>query len=60
MSWKINITPREGWVSASVENDEGDVLGESTAPVVEGATFDTPGAVIRAAVEEAIAKRAAA
>lgn len=47
-----------GWVTATVEDFEGMILGNVTAPVVEGATFDTQGAVIRAAVEKAICKLA--
>ena len=44
----------DGWVSAAVEDWDGNRLGEDTAPVVEGATFDARTAVIRSAVEEAL------
>lgn len=44
------------WISAEIEDSDGDLLGKVTAPIVEGATFDTRGAVIRAAVEKALPK----
>jgi hypothetical protein len=42
------------WLRAAVEDKDGNLLGSVTAPLVEMATFDTRGAVIRAAVESAI------
>lgn len=52
---EINVYDRDGFISAHVEDFEGVQLGEQHAPLVEGANFDARGAVIRAAVEEAIA-----
>jgi hypothetical protein len=55
---EINISerhePGEGWISATVEDFHGNLLGSQTAPIVEGATFDQRAAVIRAAVEDAL------
>lgn len=56
MKLEINVHEREGWISASVEDFDGVMLGNVTAPVVDGATFDVRAAVIRAAVEEALTK----
>lgn len=55
MKLEINVNDeRDGWMSATVEDVDGNVLGDATAPVVEGATFDVRASVIRAAVEFAI------
>lgn len=54
MKLEIAVSEREGWVTAAVEDFNGNLLGQETAPVVEGATFDTRAAVIRAAVEAAL------
>lgn len=57
ITWQINIIEREDWISATVEDfNDGTIVGESTAPIVENAAFDTRKAVIRAAVEDALAK----
>lgn len=53
---EINVEDIGGWITATVEDRDGAVLGNVTAPIVEGATFDMRGAVIRASVEEAITK----
>lgn len=54
MKLEINVSdsswPPEDWITATVEDFHGNLLGSQTAPVVEGATFDQ-----RAAVEEALA-----
>lgn len=54
-SWTINVIERdEDWITAQVEDYGGAMLGESTAPVTEGATFDIRAAVVRDAVENAL------
>lgn len=42
------------WGQAMVEDLQGNLIGSVTAPIVKGAAFDQRGAIIRAAVEEAI------
>jgi hypothetical protein len=54
MKLEINFWENGDWVNATVENFEGDLLGEESAPIVEGATFDVRSAVIRSAVEKAL------
>lgn len=58
MKLEINVferhEPGEGWITAAVEDHDGNQLASQTAPVVEGATFDQRDAVIRAAVEDAL------
>lgn len=53
MKIEITVTESDGWIRASAESD-GAVLGESAAPVVDGATFDLRAAVIRDVVEHAL------
>jgi hypothetical protein len=59
MKLEINVferhEPGEGWITATVEDHDGNQLASQTAPVTEGATFDQRAAVVRAAVEEALA-----
>lgn len=52
----IEIIEREDWITATVEIDNGDLLATDTSPVVEGATFDSRAAVVRSAVEMALAE----
>lgn len=53
--WSISVIERdECWITAQVEDYRGAILGESTAPVTEGATFDVRAAVVRDAVENAL------
>ena len=52
---EIEAVDRGDRLGAAVEDYRGDILGSAMAPVVEGATFDIRAAVIRAAVEEALA-----
>lgn len=54
MKLLIEVTDRGEWLAAEVERPNGDLLGSSTAPVVEGATFDMQAAVIRDAMEAAL------
>jgi hypothetical protein len=54
MKLEICVEERESWISATVEDFHGNVLGSDTAPVVDGACFDMRAAVIRAAVERAL------
>lgn len=56
---EIRITDRGEWLTAEVEDRQGNLLGAETAPVVEGAAFDMRAAVIRAAVEGALTTLAA-
>lgn len=51
---RISVTDRDNWVTAEVEDKAGNILGQDTAPIVEGATFDAQGAVIKSAVERAV------
>jgi hypothetical protein len=53
MKIEIRVTESDGWIRATAES-EGGVLGESAAPVVDGATFDLRAAVIRDVVEQAL------
>lgn len=57
MKLEVKVFEREGWITAEVEDPDGVLLGSSTAPVVEGATFDMRAAVVRAAVEEGLHSR---
>lgn len=61
MKWEVNVTEHGDdhvkWLQATVEDMDGNLLASVTAPLVGGATFDTRGAVIRAAVEDAIRTR---
>jgi hypothetical protein len=50
----IEVEDRGEWISAHVEDFDGNVLGADTAPVVEGASFGTRRAVIRSAIEKAL------
>jgi len=50
----IEVEDRGKWISAHVEDNDGNVLGADTAPVVEGAAFGTRHAVIRSAIEKAL------
>jgi hypothetical protein len=54
MKMHIDVDERDGWVQATVEADDGAVLGMSTAPLVESATFNFHGAAVREAVEQAL------
>lgn len=56
MKLEINVFESGGWVSATVEDFHGNQLASQTAPLVEGATFDQRAAVVRAAVEDALAE----
>lgn len=52
---EITITDdREGWVSATVEDFDGRLVGESHVPVTDGANFNSRAAAIRDATEQAI------
>lgn len=54
MKLSIEIERRDEWLTARVEDEEGNLLGEDTAPLTEGATFDTHAAVVRSALEDAL------
>lgn len=52
---EINVfSHTEEWITATVEDADGNEFARVTAPVVEGATFDTRSAVVRAAIEDAL------